>query len=173
MKGEVVVNAKVFYRGNGEPVTYDEMMKLIADYISKDINQEYEITVGTDSQNHNKTKMVEVIAVHRVGHGGVFFYRTEYVRKIKALKEKIIEETSRSLENAQGLLDEVGLYLLEDGIDIDELNVHFKIHCDIGHYGKTSLLIKEIVSWVHSCGYEAVIKPDSYAASGIANKISK
>lgn len=167
------MNTKVFHRGNGESVTYDKMMKLIADYISKDTNQSYEITVGTDSQNHNKTKMVEVIAIHRIGHGGIFFYRTEYIRKIKALKEKIIEETSRSLENAQGLLDEVGLYLLEDGIDIDELNVHFKIHCDIGHYGKTSPLIKEIVSWVHSCGYEAVIKPDSYAASGIANKISK
>lgn len=117
--------------------------------------------------------MVEVIAVHRIGHGGIFFYRTEYIRKIKSLKEKIVEETSRSLENAEGLIDEVGLRLLEDDIDIDELNIHFQIHCDIGHYGKTSALIKEIVSWVHSCGYEAVIKPDSYAASGIANKISK
>lgn len=167
------MNTKIFHRGNGEPVTYSKMMKLIADYISKDINQEYEITVGTDSQNHSRTKMVEVIAIHCVGHGGIFFYRTDFIRKIKSLKEKIFEETSRSLENAQGLLDEVELFLLEKGIDIEELNVHFKIHCDIGHYGKTSTLIKEIVSWVHSCGYEAVIKPDSYAASGIANKISK
>ena len=167
------MNTKIFHRGNGESITYSEMMKLIADYISKDTNQEYEITVGTDSQNHSKTKMVEVIAIHCVGHGGIFFYRIDFIRKIKSLKEKIFEETSRSIQNAHGLLDEVGLILLEKGIDIEELTLHFKIPCDIGHYGKPSSLLKEIVSWVHSCRYEAVIKPDSYAASGIANKISK
>lgn len=167
------MSTKKFHRGNGDIVTHDEMVKVVADYISADTSQEYEITVGTDSQNHSKTKMVEVIAVHRVGHGGIFFYRVDYVRKIKSLKEKIVEETSRSLENAAGLLDDVQLQLLEDGIDIDDLNIHFIIHCDIGHEGKTQALIKEIVSWVHSAGYECQIKPDSYAASGIANKISK
>lgn len=35
-----------------------------------------------------------------------------------------------------------------------KLNIHFVIHCDIGHAGKTQALIKEIVSWVQSCGYE-------------------
>lgn len=34
-------------------------------------------------------------------------------------------------------------------------------------------MMKEIVSWVQSCGYECQINPDSYAASGIANKITK
>lgn len=164
---------KKFHRGNGDIVTHDEMVKIVADYISADPTQEYEITVGTDSQNHSQTKMVEVIALHRIGHGGIFFYRVDYVRKIKSLKEKIVEETSRSLENASGLLDDVQLQLLEEGIDIDDLNIHFIIHCDIGHEGKTQALIKEIVSWVHSAGYECQIKPDSYAASGIANKISK
>lgn len=167
------MNTKKFYRGNGQIVTYDETMKVIADYIMEDTKSDYEITVGTDSQNHDLTKMVEVIAVHRVGKGGIFFYRTEYVRKIRVLKEKIVEETFRSLENAEGLLDTVQLYLLEKDIDIDKLNIHFVIHCDIGHAGKTQALIKEIVSWVQSCGYECQIKPDSYAASGIANKISK
>ena len=48
--------------------------------------------------------------------------------KIKSTEEKIVEETSRSLENAEGLLDTVQLYLLEKDIDIDKLNIHFVIH---------------------------------------------
>lgn len=149
------------------------MVDIITDYIAKAPNSSYEITVGTDSQNHSKTKMVEVIAIHRVGDGGIFFYRTEYIRKIKVLKEKIVEETSRSLENATGLVDNIGVKLIDYDIDIDELDIHFQIHCDIGKYGKTSQLISEITSWVEAAGYEAVIKPNSYAASGVANMLSK
>ncbi|MBQ1294282.1 MAG: hypothetical protein IIY21_09600, partial [Clostridiales bacterium] len=51
--------------------------------------------------------------------------------------------------------------------------VSFQIHCDIGRSGKTNVLIKEVVSWVTSQGYVCLIKPDSYAASGIADKYSK
>lgn len=163
----------MFKRGNGQTVSYDEMIRLVANYISQDTGKEYEITVGTDSQNHSQTKMVEVIAIHRVGDGGIFFYRVEYIRKIRSIKDKIIEETARSLDNAQGFLDEVGLELLERDIDIDKMNIRFQIHCDIGHKGRTQSLINEITNWVHSMGYECSIKPDSYTASGIANRISK
>lgn len=164
---------KLFRRGNGTSVSYDEMTTIIANYIAAAPNYEYEITVGTDSQNHSRTKIVEVICVHRIGDGGIFFYYVDYVNKIRTLKNKIIEETSRSINNATGLIDEVSVKLIDYNIDIDNLKVHFQIHCDIGHYGKTAALIKEITTWVESLGYEAVIKPNSYAASGIADKISK
>lgn len=164
---------KKFKRGNGESCTYDEMIKIIAKYIANNKDHEIEITIGTDSQNHSQTKMVEVIAVHMVGHGGIYFYYSEYIRKIKSLKEKIMEETSRSLMNANGFIDNLSLELIEYNIDLDDLNIHFCIHCDIGHNGKTSTLISEIVNWVHAMGYDCLIKPDSYAASGIANKITK
>ena len=164
---------KMFKRGNGTSCTYDDMIKIIAEYIAKDPNREYDITIGTDSQNHTQTKMVEVIAIHNVGHGGIYFYYTEYIRKIRSIKEKIMEETSRSLMNANGFIDNLAIELINYDIDIDEINLHFCIHCDIGHRGKTSNLIKEIVNWVHAMGYDCSIKPDSYAASGIANKITK
>lgn len=167
------METKMFKRGNGTSVSFNEMIEIIADYIAVAPNYEYEITVGTDSQSHSRTKFVEVICVHRVGDGGIFFYYVEYVNRIRTLKTKIIEETSRSINNATGLIDAISVKLIDYNIDIDNLNVHFQIHCDIGHYGKTVALIKEITTWVESLGYEAVIKPDSYTASGIANKISK
>ena len=164
---------KIFTRGNGQRVNYNQMIKIITDYIKKDLKAEYDITIGTDSQTHSEVKIVEVIAVHKVGDGGIFFYHSEYRERFRALKEKIVEETSRSLENANGFLDNIELLLLEDNIDIEKLNLNFHIHCDIGHKGKTKELIKEITNWVESLGYDCLIKPESYTASGIANKFSK
>ena len=165
---------KIFRRGNGEKCTQSEMIRLIAEYIAEDKDKKYDITVGTDSQNHASTKMVEVVAVHRVGHGGIFFYRTEYLQKITSLKQKIYKETSRSIENATGLVDGIGDILIDEHeVLIDDLDINFSVHCDIGHYGKTNQLISEIVAWVHSAGFDVAIKPDSYTASGIANKFSK
>lgn len=117
--------------------------------------------------------MVEVVAVCRIGDGGIFFFRREDIPKIRALKQKIYEETSRSIQNATGLLDDVGVILCDKDILIDDLNVNFKVHCDIGHYGKTNQLISEIVAWVHSAGFDCAIKPDSYTSSGVANMLSK
>jgi len=163
----------MFRSADGKAVTMDEIISRIACYISEDLTACYEITVGTDSQNHCQTKMVEVIAVHRKGNGGIYFYNIEFVHRISNLKQKINEETARSLAIANGLIDRLELELIAKEIDITSLNVSFQIHCDIGRYGKTSMLIKEITSWVTSYGYICMIKPDSYTASGIANKYSK
>ena len=150
-----------------------DIAKKIFEFIMSDKTNSYEITVGTDSQNFDRTKMVEVIAVHRKGRGGTYFYNIEFVRRITNLKQKINEETSRSLLVANDLLDRLQETFLENDMLMEDLDVSFQIHCDIGRAGKTSVLIKEIVSWVTSQGYVCLIKPDSYAASDIADKYSK
>lgn len=168
---------KMFKRGNGQEVSYSEMIKVIADYIRVNPSASYDITVGTDSQSHKYCRMVEVIAVCRIGDGGIFFFRREDIPKIKVLKEKIIEETNRSIENAIGFIDALQSELLEDNIDLDimfdENRLAFAVHADIGRRGKTKELIKEICGWIEASGFEARIKPDSYAASGVANMLSK
>lgn len=173
METEKVFTEKLFRTGDGRTVTYSEMIKEIAEYIKHDTQRDYELTVGTDSQTGKRTKMSEVVVARRIGAGGIFFYRTEWMKAIKDLKVKIYEETSRSLENANGLLDYVKLTLMEDNIDIDDVSIGFIIHCDVGCVGSTKSLVKEIVGWVESCGYECEIKPDSYASSCVANKYSK
>ena len=172
-----MVRTKMWKTGDGKTVTTKEMVQILSKYITDKTDAEYEITVGTDSQNHSSTRMVEVIAVCRVGNGGIFFYRVEYMTKIADLRQKIYEETSRSLENAHGLLDEIYLQIVEsdEDFDIEKLNIHFVVHCDIGRgrKSKTRVLVQEIMGWVEAEGFECVIKPDSYTASGIANKFSK
>lgn len=168
---------KMFKRGNGQEVSYSKMIKVIADYIRVNPSASYDITVGTDSQTHKYCRMVEVIAVCRIGDGGIFFFHREDIPKIRVLKEKIIEETNRSIENAIGFIDALQNELLEDNIDLDimfdENRLAFAVHADIGRRGKTKELIKEICGWIEASGFEARIKPDSYAASGVANMLSK
>ncbi len=166
--GEIIMR-----RPSGEEVTLEKVVEIVKNYILEAPDEKYEFTVGTDSQNHFYTKIVRVIAIHRVGKGGLFFYNSEYVQNISSLKQKISIETSKSLELANGLLDRLEYSLMDDNISIDDLDVVFQIHCDIGNQGKTKELIKEITSWVEASGYTCLIKPNSYAASGIANKYSK
>ena len=163
----------MFKTAQGQVMSVPDIARKIFEFIMSDKTNSYEITVGTDSQNFDRTKMVEVIAVHRKGRGGTYFYNIEFVHRITNLKQKINEETSRSLIVANDLLDYLEEMFLANDMVIEDLDVSFQIHCDIGRAGKTSVLIKEIVSWVTSQGYVCLIKPDSYAASDIADKYSK
>ena len=154
-------------------IDIQQIAKYVADYIMKDEKALYEITIGTDSQNFADTKMVEVIAVHRVGRGGIYFYKKEMINLITNLHKKIVEETARSLHLADIFYEALELEMISRNYLLEEFNIRNQIHCDIGNVGKTSALIQEITNWVKSAGYECKIKPESYTASGVANKISK
>lgn len=121
------------------------------------------ITIGTDSQNFDYTKEVSVIAVICEGHGGS--------DRISDVRTKLRVETGDSLEIAEQLITIFETTEYEDVF----LNTEFSIHIDAGYseHGKTKELIPELIGWVTSMGFEAKVKPESYVASGIADKISK
>lgn len=150
-----------------------EVARVVADYINKDRKAAYEINIGTDSQTHYDVKMVEVIAIHKVGKGGFFFHHTEYLPKFYTLKDKILDETARSISLADAFYTALEEELFKREQLLEEFTICNKIHCDVGNVGPTNALIPEIVGWVKAAGYDCCIKPESYAASAVANKISK
>ena len=154
-------------------VSIEKIAKIVADYIMKDEKAKFSITIGTDSQTYSEVKMVEVIAIHKEGKGGIYFYRKEFLDRFPSLRQKIFDETSRSLRLADSFYEALELEFIERNKVIEDYNIHNQIHCDIGPVGATKSLIAEITGWVKSAGYECCIKPDSYAASGVANKLSK
>ena len=111
------------------------------------------IIVGTDSQNFDDTKIVSVVAVICEGHGGMFFYEITRRALIRDVRTK---ENDKKYEE---------MYL----------NCPIAIHVDAGNSrnGKTRELIPELVGWIRACGYDCSIKPDSFVASTIADRISK
>lgn len=152
-------------------VTIPEIVKIVEKYVSKNPNGEYQIIVGTDSQNFDHTKIVLVIAILQVSKGGIFFYEISRINKITNLKQKLYTETQMSLDCASKLLDAFEKYYEETGFDYTKLN--FSIHVDAGFNGPTREVIPEIVGWVKSCGYDVHVKPESFVASSIADKYSK
>ena len=153
----------------------EEIPQHIRDYYNKmkQYDTNIRITIDTDSQNFNYTKEVNVIAVICEGHGGIFFYKINNRDRILDVRTKLQMETGDSLEIADKLI-----HLLETE-EYEEvfLNTTFSIHIDAGYSekGKTKDLIPELVGWVKGSisNCEVYVKPDSYVASGIADKISK
>lgn len=162
----------MYSRTYGE-VTIQEIANILRSFVKKHGEQNlYKITIGTDSQNFDKTKVVVVIAAHCVGHGGIFFYQVQKVPRIDNVKQKITYETTQSLEVAQSLLDALDELRDAEGWNYEKY-LSFAIHVDAGKDGKSSVTIPSITAWVRACGWDVETKPNSYAASTIANRISK
>lgn len=158
------INKMIFKSPTHGELNLKQIITKINEYVKEKPEYEYNIMVGTDSQSESNTKVVLVICVHRIGNGGVYFYFTEKVKKIKNLRTKIYYETKLSIELAKALNEN----MFESGVEYN-----FSIHADIGKNGPTSKLISEIVGWIEAEGFECHIKPDSYVASTIADRITK
>lgn len=146
-------------------MSFEEMMEDILEYIKGLPCSSYKIVVGTDSQVRRETCFVTAVIIHRMGKGARFFYRKSTERKIKSLRQKIFYETTMSLEEGAKITE----YLSQSGLE--HLNV--EIHIDVGRHGETKELIREVVGMVTGSGFEAKIKPDSFAASSVADKYTK
>jgi predicted RNase H-related nuclease YkuK (DUF458 family) len=154
-------------------ITFDMVADKIIDYIDKEPDKDYVLAIGTDSQTASETKVVLSITLHRLYNGGIFFLHTKYHQAYKRnqLHQKLYEETQASLDAAEILIEK----LKDRGLDIQEetSHIHLSIHMDIGEHGPTSKYIQELEGWVRAVGYDYEIKPNSYAASTIADKYSK
>lgn len=62
----------MFKTAQGQTTSVPDIARKIFEIIMSDKTNSYEITVGTDSQNFDRTKMVEVIAIHKKGMGGTY-----------------------------------------------------------------------------------------------------
>ncbi|MFH1671424.1 MAG: ribonuclease H-like YkuK family protein [Candidatus Portnoybacteria bacterium] len=138
----------------------------ISDYIGKDSENKYRLIVGTDSNGCEKADFVTAIIVCRVGRGGRYFWKKTNGGKIyHTLRDRIYQEVTLSLKTAQDILGQ-----LETTVKASQPSYDFQIHIDVGQNGPTREMIKEVVGMVRGNGFDAKIKPESYAASNIADK---
>ncbi|HEV8339046.1 MAG TPA: ribonuclease H-like YkuK family protein [bacterium] len=144
---------------------FDQMFSRLVGYMEEEPDQQYHLIIGTDSLLGEETTFVTAIVVHRVGHGGRYFYRKQRNRKIESLRQRILFETSLSLESASKIAGE----LARNGYS----KLPVEIHLDVGEHGETRSIIREVVGMVTGSGFAAVTKPDAYGASKVADKHSK
>ena len=141
----------------------------IVDFIAEDRRLIYKLVIGSDSQTRRRNGTQEIdfvtaIVIHRKGKGGRYFWRKVKKERIPTLREKIYAETMFSLELAQELIP-----LLKDQLS-DFAPYDLEIHIDVGEGGPTREMIKEVVGMVVGSGYTARTKPDSFAATTVADK---
>lgn len=143
-------------------LSFDRMFQQLVDYMREEPDQRYNLIIGTDSLLGDDTCFVTAVVIHRVGHGGRYFYHRFRNRKIESLRQRILFETSLSLETASQMSAQLA------GNGFSELPV--EIHLDVGDRGETKRIIREVVGMVQGSGYAAVTKPDSYGASKVADR---
>jgi len=140
------------------------LKEIVSKFMAENKKAKYEIIVGTDSQKVEKDKydFVSALIIHRVGWGGIYFWRRIVQDKKISLKERIYQEATMSLTTSENFVK----FFKTNGIS----KYNIQIHVDIGHNGETRDLITEVVGMIRGSGYEVKIKPDSYGASKVADR---
>ena len=124
------------------------------------------ISVGCDSHKiGGKYLFAVVIAIYIKGSGGFFFFRRQRrcEPQLDKLRYRLMEEAKMSIDVASEIR---GLLKNER-----QINVHLDINTNSRYASFPSL--KPAVSWVKAMGFNAVAKPDAWAASGLADAFAK
>ncbi len=141
-----------------------QVRERILTFLASDPEKKYQLVIGTDSQPHNGAGVdfVTAIVIHRIGVGGIYFWKRIVNKKHYVLRQRMYEEATMSLAMAETVL----VLLHKDGITKYDV----EIHVDIGKFGDTREMIAEIVGMIRGSGYAVKTKPESYAASKVADR---
>lgn len=152
-------------------LSFSEVASRIQKFIKESPDSYYKLTIGSDSEvkpDGHSTQNLEIITaivIYRKGYGGRYFWSKKKIKKVKSLREKIYQEVLMSIEAAKYLVPELKIDLSNKAKSYD-----LEIHIDVGEFGETREMIREVVGIVSGYGFTARTKPFSYAASNIADR---
>ena len=155
----------LFNSSTGQKLTAYDVVGEIRNFMNADSNRCYKVIIGSDSERlQDKTAdFVTAVVVHRVGNGGRYFWRRITSQtKYHTLRDRITNEVVLSLDIARELLDTMKKCQLP--------KFDFEIHIDVGEVGATRNIIQELVGMIRANNFEVRTKPDSYAASKVADR---
>ncbi|MBX7109816.1 MAG: ribonuclease H-like YkuK family protein [Chitinophagales bacterium] len=121
------------------------------------------VCIGTDSQvRGDVTEFATVIVFLREKKGGFMFINNEKTTHKLSIKERMLDEVSRSVQIAYSLCD------LLDAYEVD-LEVHADINTNPHFQSNTAL--KEAMGYILGMGFAFKAKPEAFASSSCANKV--
>ena len=171
MADDILTSGHFFSPSKGN-LTLDEVIKDIFAYMQEMPDKQYEVVVGTDSPSSDKPFFPIAIVVLRTGSGGRFFlkkmhYPDSFLKRFanRNWKNRILQEVYLSCELALSLRE-----TLEKENKLGLKYLFEYIHADVGEVGKTKEMIKEVVGLIKSNGFEPRIKPQSFAATVVADR---
>ena len=129
-------------------------------------SKESSIYVGCDSIRHKKdgvwwaTYCVVIILHKDSKHGCKLFQEVVKYKDFGNMKQRLMYEAQMAIETTLQIID-----VVEDR----HIEIHMDINPDPKH--KSSVAVKEALSWAMSFGIEAKIKPDAFAATHAADHL--
>lgn len=149
----------------GREFAIAQVVEEIIGFLKAEPGRHYKIIIGSDSERlaSKEADFVTAIVVYRVGAGGRYFWRRLKAGKFFNIRDRIIKEVFLSLDAAKELLT----ILQKEKI---EAEWSFEIHADVGENGPSKVLIQEVVNIIRANNFEAKTKPESYAASNVADR---
>ena len=148
----------VFKTLDNKDISIDDILSL------RDKNYDYELYVGTDSQNHKKIKKVlyaTCIVLYKINNGGRIFLSKSLDCQV-SLRQRLTNEVWKSLE--------VSFFIKEKYPDVPlvvdlDLNKSSKF--------KSGIYVNELVGMITGQNFKYRIKPFSWAASSVADRFTK
>lgn len=146
-------------------LSLDQVVDQVAHFIERENNSHFRLVLGTDSElvTADTAHFVSAVVIHHLGHGGVYFWGQVTKSGIHDLRQRMYEEATYSLTLAQRLLEE----FKKRNLPLEKI---LEIHVDVGENGDTRAMINEIVGMIKGSGFLCRIKPDSFAASNVADR---
>lgn len=152
-------------------LAFAEVVNLVKSFLEEDEAASYKLTIGSDSENKINSKnekileLITAVVIYKKGHGGRYFWTRKHIKNTRTLRDKIYQEVFQSIETAKYLVPE-----LKARLNGKRAYYDLEIHIDVGEKGETRDMIREVVGMVAGNGFVAKTKPDSYAASNIADR---
>ena len=149
----------------GRKLNLEDVAKEVISFMKENDRRDYKVIIGSDSQGlvDKTADFVTAVVVHRVGNGGRYFWtRSSSLGKFYTLKSRMIQEALFSIDVAKDILKFLG--------KSETPHYSFEIHADVGEKGDTRMVINEIVGMIRANNFEVKTKPESYAASKVADR---
>ena len=159
----------LFYSPSRGQLSFEEMLEDLLAYIREKPEKSYEVIVGCDSSSSDTPEFPLAVVVLRTGQGGRFFLKKIAYpdRRFVGWKTRILQEVLLSCDLALTLKEE--LKRRTEECDFPRYQFRY-IHADVGGNGQTQEMIKEVVGIIRGNGFEPKIKPESFAASNVADR---
>ena len=148
-----------WHTADSEPTSFEHIVDVLKG------NDLYEIHVGCDSHKRGQTYVFAVVIAGYVQRrGGTFYFHRKRSQSsaLSSIPFRLMKEAEIALEIAHSL---------QQQFPLRKINVHLDLNPDKKFL--SSKVLTSAVSWVNSFGYNAIVKPNSWASSGLADAFAK
>ena len=168
-----VISKGIFYNPTKGQMDLQGVLQELILYLKEKPERDYEIIVGCDSSAVEEPTFPVVIVVLRKKEGGRFFLtkvRYPAPRKFYNIHDRILEEVLLSCQLALWLRENFARKAEKEGLLVPYQLQY--IHADVGENGVTRDMIKEVTGLIRGNGFTPMIKPQSFAASSVADRFA-